>query len=149
LHLLGRSTPEQKERILAMVRESGVADRIRVHGFLPRDEMLVLLAGMDIMISIPTMDGMPLSLLESNYVGHWPILSRIPANVEWSGENGASFLDPLDETTFEKCMIEARVRSRDKESLQSLRAKVIAEGDYDTNLRRLRGIYESLLKEAR
>ena len=116
-------------------------------GRLPHEKMAELLSRADIYVSTSLFDGTSVSLLEAMGSGAFPIVTDISANREWivDGENG--FLVPVDQAEVLANRIVNAIRDRDL--LEKSRAEnlLIAEQKafWPTNIRRLEGIYSSLL----
>jgi len=116
-------------------------------GRLPHEKMAELLSQADIYVSTSLFDGTSVSLLEAMGSGAFPIVTDISANREWivDGENG--FLVPVDQAEVLANRIVNAIRDRDL--LEKSRAEnlLIAEQKafWPTNIRRLEGIYSSLL----
>tara|TARA_R110001592_G_scaffold85353_1_gene252173 strand:+ start:13765 stop:14847 length:1083 start_codon:yes stop_codon:yes gene_type:complete len=73
LDFLFETSPELKEFII-------------VKGYVEHKLMLEEMRDMDIFVSVPKIDGMPLSLLEAMEIGLLPLVSNIDANNEWVNE---------------------------------------------------------------
>ncbi|HBF38736.1 MAG TPA: hypothetical protein DDW50_15635 [Firmicutes bacterium] len=70
--------------------QTGLGDSIRFWGMVTPQESMERLAESDLMISIPSSDATPVSLLEAMAAGCLPILSDLPAYHDWvaGGVNG-------------------------------------------------------------
>lgn len=149
LHLMGRAHGDEKAKIESLVAASARPDLIHIHGFVTRERQLEILSDMDFMISIPIMDGMPLSLLESCYIGHIPMLSSIPANVEWGSDIDALFMEQLSLPEFTEAITKAKEQTTDMGLADRRRQKVLREADFNTNMKRISQIYDRLQADSR
>ena len=128
-----RNTLEEQARAL------GLIESVRFHGYLPRSELVRILAGSHIYVSTNITDGLPMSHFEAMAVGLFPILSDIRANQisVRHGENGLLF--PLhDVEALARAVVQAwrdpELRERARRSNRSL---VETEFDRDRCLARM------------
>ena len=80
---VGSEDPDRTVRRYA--KEAGVEDRITFTGLIPRNEVFKRLVDADCYISSSTLEGLPVSVLESMYCGLPCILSNIPQHSEVAG----------------------------------------------------------------
>lgn len=76
-------------RALAAVRLGSVASRVRFLGGVTSDVLRETLMDADVFVSMSRSDGTSVSLLEAIACGVYPVVSAIPANVEWIAADGA------------------------------------------------------------
>src|SRR5262249_35463434 len=72
------SDPAYRESCLSLADELGVRDSIRLVGELSRDDLLELHAAADVYISIPSTDGLAVSVLEAMAAGVPVVASDVP-----------------------------------------------------------------------
>ncbi|RTL02448.1 MAG: glycosyltransferase [Proteobacteria bacterium] len=75
----GELTPQLKQ----LADNLGVSQRVRFTGMLNYNELTEYYRKSSIFVSIPTSDGTSSSLLEAMGYGCVPVLSNLPANLEW------------------------------------------------------------------
>lgn len=82
-----------REELEAMVTQSNLSETIVFAGWIPQNDLPILLANADIVVSTAISDGNNISLNEAMACGAFPIATDIPANREWlnDGENGLLF----------------------------------------------------------
>jgi glycosyltransferase involved in cell wall biosynthesis len=87
--------PERK-KLVALTREFGLENQVRLPGFVPNEQLPRLLAEHNVYLSLVDSDGVSASLLEAMVVGLLPIVPNHAANRRWigSGQNGV-LLDDL------------------------------------------------------
>jgi len=97
LHVFGTGAPSDIERINNLVASMNneISDLVFLHGFSEKSKMLEKMSSFDCFISFPDMDGLPLSLLESMYVGLLPLVLRLPAYEDWLSEDQTVFINSL------------------------------------------------------
>jgi glycosyltransferase involved in cell wall biosynthesis len=85
-----------REELIALAQKLGLEHQVRFVGFVPNDELPLLLAQHNLYVSLVDSDGVSASLLEAMAVGLLPIVPDHPANRFWikPGENGL-LLDDL------------------------------------------------------
>ena len=88
LVLLGRGA--LADEVTSHVRELGLADRVRMTGIVPRDEVFRRCAGADVFVSASHGEGLPVAVIEAMASGCPVILSDIPPHREVA--EGASFV---------------------------------------------------------
>ena len=144
LHLTGRGGAERKAELQKIIQDLGIGSQVVMHGFMEWEDYVEFLASCDVIVSIPTMDGMPLSLMEANYIGLYPIVSNVPANQEWLQQGIASFVQGNDAGEIAQAMDEAKKRCFDFKELQKNRNLVFKNGDRQKNMKSLSEIYQKL-----
>jgi glycosyltransferase involved in cell wall biosynthesis len=94
--LIAGEGPDRK-RLEKEANDLRVTSSIQFLGRIPHEEMIDLLAHVDVYVSTSLFDGTSVSLLEAMGSGAFPVVTDIPANREWiaHGENG--FLVPPHE----------------------------------------------------
>jgi glycosyltransferase involved in cell wall biosynthesis len=82
----GSLTQSLQEKALRL----GVAERVHFTGRVSLEESYREMAASQIMVSVPSSDGTPVSLLEAMSAGSFPVLSDLPAYHDWiqDGRNG-------------------------------------------------------------
>lgn len=149
LKIIGKGDIKAKEAIERLVGKLnfGISE-VTIIGFVDTSYMKELIFASDFVVSIPSIDGTPLSVLESIYIGAIPIVSDIDANKEWFCEETAIFVDHTQVTSVEngfKRAVELKCNA-DLESMITInRNKVIEKACYITNTNRLKILYNSLL----
>ncbi|WP_165725314.1 glycosyltransferase [Pseudoalteromonas sp. SA25] len=89
LYIYGRGGEIKAKLDTLLFDNPGLEQYIKVKGYVRHKIMLEEITNMDVFISVPEIDGMPLSLLEAMEIGLLPIVSNIDANNEWiNTENG-------------------------------------------------------------
>ena len=112
--------------------------KVNVIGFVAFAEMNELLVNHDVVISVPSMDGTPLSLLEAMYVGLLPLVSDIDANREWLDEECAIFSEPDElQFAFEKSLYFINDDKKLIAALERNRINVTRNANYVTNTEKL------------
>lgn len=88
--------PELLGRFRSTVREMGAAAAVRYVGDLPDDRAIANLYRLaDVAVSVPSSDGMPLSVLEAMGCGAVPVLSDLPSLREWVRDGREGLFVPL------------------------------------------------------
>lgn len=82
---------DETENLTKLVMQYGIENQVIFSGMLGADELKKLYLKAKIFISIPSSDATSLSVLEAMGYGCYPILSNLPANLEWviDGINGS------------------------------------------------------------
>ncbi|PSV54775.1 hypothetical protein C9J45_04280 [Photobacterium sp. GB-1] len=143
LILVGKGNQYKTSKIKKLLEKID-NDRIILKGFLPQKQLSYELNTSNIVISIPSMDGTPLSLLEALYVGLCPILSNIDANLEWVDKQHGFYVDPKQIASIKRA-IEKSVSSMIDEENDNLlianRHIVEAKASYKQNTNRLENLF--------
>jgi glycosyltransferase involved in cell wall biosynthesis len=82
----GEETPKLRELVCML----GIQEKVEFLGFIQREELKRWYSKSKIFISVPTSDASSASLLEAMALGCFPVVSYLPANLEWiiDGYNG-------------------------------------------------------------
>lgn len=123
---------------------SNCSSDIEIVGFIQGDEFYQLLKESTAFISIPIMDGTPLSVLECMALKLIPIVSNIPANKEWVVTSDSMYLDvPIDKKQLSSAI--DNISTFDKSILDINLEKVIADADVDNNREEMFSVYRNLI----
>ncbi len=147
LHLTGRGSSKRQAELQALIDKLGIRQNVTIHGYSPWEQYVNFLSSCDVLVSIPTMDGMPLSLLEANYIGLYPIVSKVPANEEWLAGGYASFVSGEDTNEIAAAMEVASQACHNEVELEKNRQKIFSTGDRKKNMAKLESIYLSLAQQ--
>ena len=95
LHIYGGGSVKDNNRIESLIRQLSpfVQSKIIVHGKTSHPKLLSELHHYDFFISIPNMDGLPLSLLEAMYAGLIPVVNFLPTYSECLDSKSAIFIN--------------------------------------------------------
>jgi len=148
LTIIGKGTDSEERSLITLMESLDFnSSKVNFVGFVDRDSLNNLLLSNDVVISIPSMDGTPLSLLESMYVGLLPIVSNIDANIEWVHENCGVYTayddvyDVANSLFVATGLIKSNVISSIQEKNRNL---VIKKADYSTNTKKLKRVFDNL-----
>lgn len=147
LNIFGRSISGNIEKeIKDLIRNS--CRKVRLMGFLDQEQFYRNLCDSDAFISIPTMDGLPLSVLECMCLNLYPIVSDIPANHEVLGNDHDIFL-PISLTKIDLKLAIYKYDNLDDEKLErslfNNRSYVDKHGNINLNRNRMFDIYRYLI----
>ena len=129
------------------VQYLGLVDNVSFVGRIDNDNMPEALHKHDVYLSASLRDGTSLSLLEAMATGLFPIVSDIKTNSSWveNGVNGflhrVAVPEDLARCISELCQNPQLAVSAAKRN----RSIIVESGDRRTNMRRLEGIYRSLI----
>lgn len=151
LNILGKGDSKQYDEILSLVSNLDFKlGKVNVVGFVNKDELVEHLFRNDVVVSVPSMDGTPLSLLESMYVGLIPIVSKIDANYEWVDPKFGFFADPSSIEELRESLSSAFncvVNNQHHEMIKENRLKVKLSSDYYTNTNRLNDVFKDMINK--
>lgn len=136
-----------RAELQAQVQAAGLAPVTAFHGHVDHPRLVALLGAAHVFVSPAVSDGNNVSLNEAMACGCFPVATDIPANAQWldHGRNGLLFR-PGDAAGLADAIAQAAADA-------SLRATAAAENrliveqraDWQVNVQRMRGIYDSLV----
>lgn len=85
---------DESNKIIQLAKELNIFQRIVFTGMLPYSELVEYYKLAKIFVSVPVSDGAASSLLESMAYGCIPVLSNLPANLEWVLDEINGFIAP-------------------------------------------------------
>jgi hypothetical protein len=148
LTIIGKGTASEESSLINLIGSLDFNScKVNFVGFVDRASLNKLLLSNDVVISIPSMDGTPLSLLESMYVGLLPLVSNIDANIEWVHEKCGVYTAYDDIYDIANSLFDATelIKSNEFYSIQeSNRNLVIRKADYSTNTKKLKRVFDEL-----
>jgi glycosyltransferase involved in cell wall biosynthesis len=130
--------------VLAAVDASPRQDRIRVVDEIAADELPALYAAADVVASLCTTDGTPVSILEAMALGR-PILALRNASVaEWVSAPGGRLVENLDRAPLADALDEI-VRDRGSQAAAAHNLDVVAQrADRPAEMAKVTALYERL-----
>ena len=140
--------PERVAEIRQLAIELGITDQVRFLDSVPYETMAKLYALSEVMVSVASSDGTPMSLLEAMASGAVPLVSDLPSLREWieDGVNGrmvpARNVEALTEALIE-LLRDKDARTRMREHNFDL---VKARADQGNEMLRMESIYKSLAR---
>jgi L-malate glycosyltransferase len=134
--------------ILDTIAASPRAHLIRVVEEIGADQLPGMYAAADIVVSLCSTDGTPVSLLEAMAIGR-PVLALRNASVaEWVSEPGGRLVDTLDVVGLAR-MLDELVQERGAESVSACNLAIVEErADRAVEMSRVAEMYERLTKRA-
>ncbi len=129
----------------------GIAGQVEFAGHVAHEHLPDRLRAADVYVSASLSDGTSASLLEAMATGLLPVVSRITANESWieHGRTGLMFTPrSIDELAdcLRRALDDDALR---RASFTANRERVLADGDMETNMRRLATLFEAIVAEAR
>lgn len=128
-------------KLQTLAQSLGIADRVEFTGWVEEDAKISLYRRAKIFVSIPRSDATSISLLEAMAYGCIPVVSNLPANLEWviDGFNGI-VVDDLDNDFF------GRALSLDHAFVSNINGRLIAaKGSSASNREKYLSLYRRLL----
>ena len=99
LHIVGSDTEGLGDKLLTQAQELGVAENVRLHGYISRDALIELLPQCGFKVSASEYEGFGLSVVEAMSAGMIPFLQRNAAfeeTYERSGLGALASFEDLD-----------------------------------------------------
>ncbi|EGU6979577.1 hypothetical protein C1S86_18045 [Vibrio parahaemolyticus] len=147
LTIIGRGRPVEELQSIVSKLNFGNG-RVDIVGYVDESSLLELFSSHQFVISIPVMDGCPLSLLESMCAGLIPIVSDLDANREWLDDDHAIFVDTTNIDTiidgFSKCSLKFEEQ---REILEHNRNLVVSNGCREANTKKLKDSFYRFTSE--
>ncbi|MFA0568293.1 glycosyltransferase family 4 protein [Vibrio gallaecicus] len=149
LNIIGRGEDDRFGQLQALINSLDFKlGKVNILGYLNKEELSKVYLNNDVIISVPSMDGTPLSVLESIYIGLIPIVSDIDANREWFDNKTAFFCSPNKvnslSNALEKCA-DFMLDDLMLDVVENNRTKVLEKSDYFKNTRLLSNKIKSCL----
>jgi glycosyltransferase involved in cell wall biosynthesis len=136
-----------RQRLEEKAASLGIRDRILVLDEIGDDQMLALYRQASVVVSIPSSDGLPVSLLEAMACGTPIVASDLPGVRELLGPVMPHLLvpagDPGSLAAAVQVVLELGTAER-AELSEALRGRVVAEADHEANMLRMESLYREL-----
>ena len=128
----------------------GLGERVRFLGRLEADAIARILGDADYYLSTSHSDTTSISLLEAMSAGAYPVVTDLPANREWVGEETAEIFPAGDATALAAALRHARARGEGIErARRSSRRRVEETGSREAAMDRVAERYRELLRGER
>lgn len=136
------------ESYLKRASERGVRERIRLVGDMPYKDLPALYSIADVLVSIPSSDATPMSVLEGMACGVLPVVSDVPSLREWivNGENG--YIVPIKDPVATAAAIGRVLSGGDAAQAAGMRNRdlVVRRADHRISMRSMERHYSALLE---
>lgn len=117
--LIVTASGEETARLEQIVKEANLIDRIKLVGMLDYPTLVEYYKQATLFVSIPDSDSTASSLLESMSFGCIPVLSNLPANLEWVSDTENGFIN-LDNKLLADDMLKAVKLSQNEQQYEQL-----------------------------
>lgn len=145
LFLLGGGSGEKEVR--NFINQKGLEDRVHFCGYRQNEDLAGYYQAADLYLSASHIDGSSVALMEAMACGCVPLVSDIPANLEWvkDGVEGWVFHDNDTDDLAEKLIHIVANREEMIKRGQRARQKVEAKADWKKNSRVLLRTYQDVI----
>jgi len=134
-----------------LVAKLGIEDKVKIVSSLTSKELATYLTASDIMVSVTTYDGCPISMLEGMAYGMIPIMSKHAPIQEWikDGDNGY-LIDPDDPKQIAETFIKALKNKGKFHEMKRQNWDIIKQrADYYKNMKVAEQLYEEVRGKSR
>lgn len=142
--LLIAGSGEESINLQQLVQELGVTSQVVFTGMLDYTELVKLYQQANIFVSVPESDGTSSSLLEALAYGCIPVLSNLPANLEWVLDQVNGFITP-EVGQLELQLLAAITRAQNFAEYQKLATfnyqMILDKASFAINLRKFIELY--------
>jgi glycosyltransferase involved in cell wall biosynthesis len=144
LKRLPRFERDAAASVAETVAASPRADRIRVVAEITGEQLPGMYAAADVVVSLCTTDGTPVSLLEAMAIGRPVLALRNGSVAEWVSEPGGRLVDTLDRAVLAGAL-DGFVRDRGSHGAASHNVEIVAaRADRATEMARVADLYARL-----
>jgi glycosyltransferase involved in cell wall biosynthesis len=135
------------EGVERAIAASQARERIRVMGRIDAGELPALYAAADVVVSLCTTDGTPVSLLEAMALGRPVVALRTPSVAEWVTSPGGVLVESLDPDEIASAIVAlvSDAGARDRAAAHNT-AVIATRADRDVEFDRMASIYARLAK---
>jgi len=143
-------TPEYRTMIEDRIAADGFADSVHIVETMPYERIPDLLRMANVMVSIPSSDSTPMSLLEAMASGVPPIVSDLPALREWITDGWNGYLvSPRDTQAVAARIIETLRNGDIAKGFAARNLEIVKQrASQDTNMLEVARIYRQLASRA-
>jgi glycosyltransferase involved in cell wall biosynthesis len=134
-------------QVMEWMKELNIEHAVQLNPPLSHTQMADVFRSAQIVVSPAIHDGTPNSLLEGMACGCFPVVGDLESIREWitHGQNGL-LVDPNDPQSIADGILLAIEREDLRHEAAGLNAKIIStRAEYQTNLKKVEGFYESIL----
>jgi len=139
--------PEHLAFLERRTRDLGLSDRVHILPSIDHDAMVDAYRIADVVVSIPSTDGTPVTLLEAMAVGGPIVASDLPSVREWLGDLDPEVLVPVDDshaTARALSLVLARSPDRRAEVAGRGRALVERRANHEASMAHVETLYRKL-----
>jgi len=141
--------PDYLAQIRGLVDELGLAAHVRFVGWIPHEDMPRFMNLADVVVSVPSSDGLPQSVLECMACGTYPLVGDHPSYDELVVDGVHGRRVPLrDVGALAEAMRWVTTPEAEREAVIERNLTHVAElADWDEQAARMNAIYERVLQE--
>jgi glycosyltransferase involved in cell wall biosynthesis len=138
-----------RARLEALAAERGIADAYRLVPAVDNTTMPLFYNLADVVVSVPSSDGFPVTILEASACGAALVVSELPYCAEWfqGGDNGV--VVPVRDARRLADAVNTLLADRDRRGLMGAAARrlVAARADYRGCMNELETVYRTLVAD--
>lgn len=143
--------PEAVASYLKSAEGLGVSERVRLVGDMPYSQVPDLYALADVVVSVPSSDATPMSVLEAMACGVIPVVSDLPSLREWITDGDNGYLVPIrDRDTLAARIIDVlNAGEALNDARRRNRRMIMDRADQGQNMRAMEACYAELVERPR
>jgi glycosyltransferase involved in cell wall biosynthesis len=142
-----KRTEKALAEYLVLAKALGVDERVRLVGDMVYEQLPCLYNLADVVVSVPSSDATPMSVLEAMACGVFPVVSDLPSLREWlvDGQDGF-FVKMGDVAGLADCLCYALTHPKLREAAgRASREKVVSKASQRHNMKQMEQFYEELV----
>ncbi|HEY7525729.1 MAG TPA: glycosyltransferase [Candidatus Limnocylindria bacterium] len=142
-----RADPAERQRLEALARQLGVAERWRILPAMDADRMADLYRLADVVVSVPESDAMPQSVMEAMATGTPAVVSDLPDPRGWLGDLTPQLIVPVGDAAATAAAMQRALAlsGGERRALgEELRQRVIERADATRSMDEVEGWYREL-----
>ena len=145
LIVVGKEDNKERIKYEKIIEVHSLSNCVELRGMINKNNFYSLLKACDILISVPSTDGSPLSVVEGIYCGCIPILSDIEAYRGWEKKYWYERTNTNPEDIATAIVNVIHNKTRWKEIIEKNEMQVIKCENWDINMTKMELIYQELL----
>ncbi len=146
---LAGADPAYVDYVTGEAARWGLSHRVRFVPAITHDKIATFYRAADAVVSVPSSDGTPVSVLEAMSVGAPVVATDLPAVRSWLSSIGAHLLVPVGDVAATRAALREALdlSARERARLAGASRAIVAErGDHGLNMLRMEAIYRDLAR---
>jgi glycosyltransferase involved in cell wall biosynthesis len=144
-----KSTNKRLKELQELVEKKGLTKKVFWIGELEYEDLPWLYNTANVVVSVPSSDGTPMTLLEAMACGVTPIVSELPSVLEWVKHDENAIVVPAgDAIKLAQALEKILIENEKRQQISKINIKVVKDrAEHSTHMNAMEELYCSVIKK--
>jgi glycosyltransferase involved in cell wall biosynthesis len=144
-----KSTNKRLKELQELVEKKGLTKKVFWIGELEYEDLPWLYNVANVVVSVPSSDGTPMTLLEAMACGVTPIVSELPSVLEWVKHDENAIVVPAgDAIKLAQALERILIENEKRQQISKINIKVVKDrAEHSTHMNAMEELYYSVIQK--